>query len=111
MTREVRILRYKFPDRTEFTDAEYLEVRRLLSKDGDKDESSVRLPQKFVRIGDVVSIFGSDYSCVEASRDILTDPCYGCDLARFNCTSKVPQCSPFDRRDRKRVWFKLVDGK
>lgn len=110
MTKEERILRFKFPDRTDFSDAEIREVRRLLSKEDEKDESAARLPSRFVEIGRVVPINGRPYRCVEASRNILTDPCLGCDLREMNCTSKVPQCSPFDRRDRRRVWFKKVEG-
>ena len=110
MTREERILRFKYPDRTEFTDDEIRDVRRLLSRDDEKDESAARLPSRFVEVGRIVPIAGSLYRCVEASRDILTDPCLGCDLREMNCTSRVPQCSPFDRRDRKRVWFRRVDG-
>ncbi len=110
MTREERILRFKWPGRTEFTAEEVREVRRLLSRDEEKDESAARLPSKFVEIGRVVPVNGVLYRCVEASRNILTDPCLGCDLREMNCTSKVPQCSPFDRRDRKRVWFRKVEG-
>lgn len=105
-TREERILRFKYPDRTDFTQDEILEIRRLLSRVGEKDESAVRLPSRFVEIGRVVAINGKRYRCVEASRDILTDPCVGCDLRNINCTSRIPQCSPFDRRDHRRVWFK-----
>ena len=108
MTKEERVLHFKYPDRTEFTQEEILEVRRLLSKDGEKDESSVRLPSKFVPIGGRVQILGKWYRCVEADKHLLTDPCRGCDLASENCSFRVPQCSPFDRRDHKRVWFKLV---
>jgi len=108
MTKEERILRFKYPDRTEFTHEELLEARRVLSRDECKDDSAQRLPTKFVPIGGMVNIFGRIYKCVEASKDILTDPCLGCDLRDINCTSRVPQCSPFDRRDRKRAWYKLV---
>lgn len=108
MTKEERILRFKYPDRDTFTDEEFRQVRLLLSSDEYKDESACRLPTRFVAVGQVTNIFGKLYRCVAASRNILTDPCIGCDLKEANCTSKVPQCSPFDRRDRRRVWFKLV---
>ena len=107
MTKEERLLHWK-TGRAVFSQEEILEVRRLLSKDGDKDESSSRLPSKFIPVGDRVLILGKLYKCVEADRHILTDPCLGCDLASENCSFRVPQCSPFDRRDKKRVWFKLV---
>lgn len=109
MTKEERVLKFKYPDRDTFTDEEILEVRRLLSKDGDKDESSLRLPSRFVSIGGVVEILGKKYRCVLADKDLLTDPCRGCDLSSMNCSFRFPQCSPFDRRDHKRVWFKLLD--
>ena len=108
MTKEERVLRYKYPDRDTFTDAELLEVRRLLSKDGEKDESSIRLSSKFVKVGGMVPILGRLYKCVEADKDLQCDPCRGCDLASENCSFRMPQCSPFDRRDHKRVWFKLI---
>ena len=102
-------MRFKYPERTEFTDAEILEVRRLLSAEEYKDESAGRLPTRFVEVGAVVNIFGRPYRCVLASRDILTDPCLGCDLREVACSSKVPQCSPFDRRDHLRVWYRRVE--
>lgn len=108
MTKEERILRFKYPGRTEFTKEELLEARRVLSRDEDKDASAQRLPTKFVPIGSEVMIFGQRYRCVRADKDILTDPCWGCDIRDINCTSRVPQCSPFDRRDKVRVWFKLI---
>ena len=108
MDKVERVLRFKYPDRTSFTDAEIKEVRRLLSKEGDKDESAVRLPSRFIEIGSTIEIKGKLYKCVEADKSILTDPCLGCDLTDSNCTFRVPQCSPFDRKDKKRVWFKLV---
>ena len=108
ITKEERILRFKWPDRTEFTEEEIREVRRLLSADEYKDESAGRLPTRFVPVGQMTNIFGRLYRCVEADRRILTDPCLGCDLREVACSSKVPQCSPFDRRDHKRVWFRLV---
>jgi len=110
MQKEIRILRFKYPDRTEFTEEEIREVKRLLSRDDEKDESACRLPVKFVPVGHVCAFKGKIYRCVEASRSILTDPCLGCDIGGENCTSKAPQCSPFDRKDRKRVWFKLVEN-
>ena len=111
MTREERILRFKYPFREEFTEAEIREVRRLLSADEYKDESAGRLPTRFVEVGCITNIFGRLFRCVEADRGILTDPCWGCDLKDMACSSKVPQCSPFDRRDHKRVWYRLVgDG-
>ena len=108
MTREERILRFKYPYREYFTEEEVREVRRLLSADEYKDESAGRLPTKFVQVGSITNIFGRLFRCVEADRRILTDPCRGCDLKDLACSSKVPQCSPFDRRDHRRVWYKLV---
>ena len=108
MTREERILRFKYPTRDVFTEEEIREVRRLLSSDEYKDESAGRLPTKFVMVGQVTNIFGRLFRCVEADRDLLTDPCRGCDLRDLACSSKVPQCSPFDRRDHRRVWYKLI---
>ena len=107
MTKEERILRFKYPGRTEFTESEIREARRVLSAEEYKDESAGRLPTRFVMVGQITNIFGRLYRCVEADRDILTAPCLGCDLREIACSSKVPQCSPFDRRDHKRVWFKL----
>lgn len=109
MQREIRILRFKWPDRTEFTEEEVREARRVLYRDEGKDESACRLPVRFVPVGGTCEFKGRTYRCVPASRDILTDPCLGCDIGGENCTSKAPQCSPFDRRDRRRVWFKLLD--
>ena len=107
MTKEERILRFKYPDRDDFTEAEVREVRRLLSAEEYKDESAGRLPTRFIALGQVTNIFGKFYRCVRAE-SVLTDPCYGCDLKEYACSSKVPQCSPFDRRDHVRVWYKLV---
>lgn len=101
-------MKFKYPHRDVFTESEIREVRRLLSADEYKDESAGRLPTRFVAVGQITNIFGRLFRCVEADRGILTDPCLGCDLRELACSSKVPQCSPFDRRDHKRVWYKLL---
>ena len=105
MTKEERLLRWK-TGRTRFSEEELLEARRVMSRDSNKDESAGRLPSKFIPVGGLVDIFGHIYKCVEASGPHKLDACYGCDIAKSeNCTFRVPQCSPFDRSDHKRVWF------
>lgn len=104
MTKEERLLHWK-TGRTEFTREELLEARRLISRDGDIDEGARRLPTRFIPVGGMVSVEGHIYRCVEASGPDRLSPCAGCDLAELNCTSRMPACSPFDRRDHRRVWF------
>lgn len=109
MTKEERILRFKYPDRTEFTDEELKEARRILLYDDEKGDDASRLPTRFVPIGASCNYNGKFYRCIEVPRNLQSDPCSGCDIRSENCNSKTPQCSPFDRRDHKRVWFKLLD--
>lgn len=105
MTREEIILKVKYPDREDFTDAEISSAKAFLATG--RDDASA-LPTKFVPLGSVVYIAGKRYECIKAS-PVLTDPCLGCDLRSHSCNSRIPQCSPFDRRDHTRVWFKLLD--
>lgn len=109
MTKEERILRFKYPGRTDFTEDEIREARRILSTDDGKGDDASRLPARFVPIGASCCYNGRYYRCVRAPRNLQSDPCSGCDIRGENCTSKAPQCSPFDRRDHERVWYKLID--
>lgn len=73
------------------------------------------LPTRFVKIGDTFERYGTTLKCVRRRGDLLPkDACKGCWFkaprdgykkgeATINCNDI--QCSSWDRRDRKNVWF------
>lgn len=80
-------------------------------------DSSIKLPTRFVRVGDTLNRYGVELMCVERpSAGVLSpsDACLGCWFfhacrirsSAVNCSDI--QCSCWDRRDGIDVWFKLV---
>ena len=66
-----------------------------------------RLPSIFVPIGGHYVYGGVRYKCVARPRDIrVRDCCKGCSFSKLKGPCPVAlQCSKFDRRDKKFVWF------
>lgn len=82
--------------------AAYNEEKALLGK-------KTALPTRFVEIGDEVVVRGRRFRCEEAARISLpADACSGCSLSKLYLGCGDLQCSCFDRRDKKFVWFKEV---
>lgn len=109
MTKEERILRSLYPEREYFTIKEIESVRAGMHRGIPTYDSSVRLPWKFVPVGCTVEVGDECFVCVEAEKVSLPmDACIGCAFSRGGRGCKHLQCSPFDRRDHKFVWFKEV---
>lgn len=106
---EESILRSLHPERDSFTDEEISAVRRGMLFDGGKTGKVRELPLRFVPLGGEFVVGGKRYVCFRAPRDLnWVDACMGCAFKRLSCHSNIPQCSPFDRRDGIRVWFREV---
>jgi len=77
-----------------------------------------KLPSRFVPVGETIVRYGQSFKCVERPPiDTLhwTDACKGCWFAKTHHDRMVSncnaiQCSSWDRKDGKNVWFKLVEG-
>ncbi len=72
-----------------------------------KNQKLLRKPILYVAVGDIVVIAGRRYRCI-ARPDV--DPalaCSGCAFRGCSCPPRL-QCSKFDRRDKRFVWFEEV---
>lgn len=68
------------------------------------------LPTRFVPVGGRVRVGGIEYECYEAARESCpAAACSGCDFSRKGRVCWGLQCSPYDRRDGRRVWFREVE--
>jgi len=108
MKRSEQLLRKAFPGREGFSVMELEAVEGVLGVLGSVDDRSSRLPMVFIEIGDLVEHYGHVYRCVERPKGIeVCMACSGCDFDRKHrqCFFANLQCSSFDRRDRKSVWF------
>ena len=88
-------------------------------KDSDKIPRVSRvLPTRFVPVGKTIVRYGKEFRCVlRPPVETLspTEACKGCWFAKThrddrlvsNCTAI--QCSSWDRKDGKNVWFQLVE--
>lgn len=67
------------------------------------------LPTRFVPVGGRVRVGGIEYECEAAARESCpAAACSGCDFSRKGRVCWGLQCSPHDRRDGRRVWFREV---
>ena len=63
------------------------------------------LPWHFMALGQTVTVYGEKYKAVLRTEDRWKNgACCGCDLANGK-DCKSLQCSMFDRKDGKNVWF------
>lgn len=78
-----------------------------------------RLPTRFVPVGKTIKRYGNTFRCVlRPPAEMLSpqDACRGCWFCRthrdYNLVSNCSaiQCSSFDRKDGKNVWFQLVEN-
>lgn len=110
-----KVLRRLYRDRQKFSVAEVAEATAIIDAYNEERASrqkSVQLPTRFVAVGDEVVVSGRRFVCVE--RGQVWPPCEackGCDLSRLYLGCGDLQCGPFDRKDRRFVWFKQVGQK
>ena len=69
-----------------------------------------KMPKKFLPIGSVVKRRGTTLKVVERPPASALQPCEACMNCYYRalpagCESLALQCSKFDRRDKKSVWF------
>lgn len=105
-----RILRRLYPDRGEFSEGELSYVDAVLSAYAGERLSSERasaLPLRYVEVGGAVSVSGYRLRCVERPRCLWppSEACSGCALSRLYLGCAGLQCSSFDRRDGRNVWY------
>jgi len=82
-----------------------------------KDNPNDRLPRRFIPIGGEVERYGQTFVCVEAPpvEELLPcEACRGCWFARTHRDNRISncsalQCSKFDRKDGRNVWFVLKE--
>ena len=112
MNKEERILRKMFPDRRDFSEEEVSYVGRVLSAYLEPSSRNTALPSRFVEVGDSVEVGGYRYKCVLRERiSAPCEACKGCDFSRKYRNCGDVQCSSFDRRDGRNVWFAEIYGK
>ena len=85
---------------------------------GKGNSQSGRLPKRFIPIGGEVERYGNTFVCVEAPPVETLQPyeaCRGCWFARTRrddglaASCAALQCSKFDRKDGRNVWFVLKE--
>lgn len=104
-----KVLRRLYKDRDVFTADEVARVEAVI--DAYNEEKSLRgkkyaLPTRFVAVGEEVVVSGKRFVCRVAARvSVPSDACSGCSLSKLYLGCGDLQCSPFDRKDGKFVWF------
>ena len=68
---------------------------------------AVALPMRYVDIGGEIEVSGHRLRCIERPVRVWPpcEACSGCALSKLYLGCSDIQCSIFDRRDRKDVWF------
>jgi len=71
------------------------------------DLKGVRMPSRYVDVGEVLEYEGYRYLCVARPEvGMPSEACRGCDFAlKYRGCDKV-KCSVWDRRDGRNVWFR-----
>ena len=67
-----------------------------------------KLPKEFIPVGAYVDCGGFRYRCIErppVCGMLPEDACSGCDISRKYRSCGSLQCSRFDRKDGRNVWF------
>lgn len=107
MSRQERLLKMLRPGEESYSEDDYSLVRDILAVAGGKTGKASSLPQRFVPLGEVISIRGARYRCVLREDVGWVDCCRGCAFIGCDCPPSL-QCSKFDRRDGNNVWFERV---
>ncbi|MGM9736947.1 MAG: hypothetical protein ACI3ZT_00875 [Candidatus Cryptobacteroides sp.] len=107
-----KILHRMRPDTASFTADEIQFVSEVIAAYNEEKALLGRksaLPTRFVEIGGNVVVRSRVFRCEEAEKISLpSEACSGCSLSKLYLGCGDLQCSAFDRRDRKFVWFKEV---
>ena len=85
---------------------------------GRSSRGSARLPRRFIPIGGEVERYGETFVCGPAPPPGELEPCDACCGCWFSRTRRndglaascsALQCSRWDRKDGRNVWFKLKE--
>ena len=110
-----KILRRAYRDRTEFSAAEVEFAGAIIAAYNEEREARGKkssLPTKFVPVGEEVTVSGRRFLCIAAEKvGVPSEACSGCSLSKLYLGCGDLQCGPFDRRDKRFVWFKEVGTK
>lgn len=98
------VLREMYPGREDYTAEEVAVARRVMSASLGRAPRSARFPSIFIPVGGYYTYAGVRYRCVVRPRVVPRDCCRGCAFERCSCPAAL-QCSRFDRRDHRFVWF------
>lgn len=105
----MQILRDRFPGRESFTDAEVEFASSLLCDAPSPEKSRITPITKYVPVGDVLVRYGRSLRCVARPHRGLAcvpgDACNGCFFSLAGRYCDDIQCSSWDRRDGRNVWF------
>lgn len=104
MRREDRLLRVLMPGKEDFSAEDYAFARVLLSEADGKSGKASSLPSMFVPLGGTVRYKGRVYRCVVREEVTWAECCRGCAFCGCDCPPAL-QCSSFDRRDGRNVWY------
>lgn len=106
------VLHEMYPGRDTYTEAELLAARRVMDASVMRTDRSSRLPSVYVPVGGEYVYGGIKYRCIVRPNVSPRDCCRGCDFRclRYPCPAAL-QCSKFDRRDGRFVWFVRVEEK
>ena len=73
------------------------------------NKDMVTPPKTFIKVNETIHLNGEKYQAILRPKDYLpADVCKGYDLREDGQNCKIMQCSSFDRRDNKSVWFVRV---
>lgn len=104
------ILRKAYPEKASFSEKELDLVRRILPICECPKPKKSRIPRTEVQIGEIIKKGGIAYRCVKADvSGSAGEACSGCDFSRKSRNCYGLRCSPFDRSDKKFVWFVEVN--
>ena len=104
----LNILQKMFPDREHFSSHEIQVATSVYLAMTSKGEKAQELPTRFVEVGELFKVKGKRYRCVLRSKiGAASDACRGCAFVGGTCPPFL-QCSSFDRKDKKNVWFEEV---
>lgn len=102
------VLRVMYPGRDVYSDEEIAIAGSVIAVISGRSSRSSRLPSVYVPVGGIYEYGGFRYRCVVRPGVVPRDCCVGCAFSApgVACPSAL-QCSKFDRRDGRFVWFVL----
>lgn len=106
------VLKELYPGKEVYSEEEMSSARRIMDASVMRTGRSSRLPSVYIPVGGEYVYGGIRYKCVIRPSVAPRDCCSGCDFRclKYPCPAAL-QCSKFDRRDGRFVWFVRVETK